>query len=64
MFNQNKGFPFTTHMPSRNSNQDTVISSSGAEKSKKSQCIVVDSRHRNNVVFPKNIIFQKPFDEV
>ena len=38
MFNQNKGFPFTTHMPSRNSNQDTVISSSGAEKSKKSQC--------------------------
>ena len=62
MFNQNQGFPFKTHMPSRNSNQDTVISSSGAEKSKKSQCIVIDSRHRNTVAYPNPGKFQVKFN--
>jgi len=62
MFNQNQGFPFKTHMPSRNSNQDTVISSSGAEKSKKSQCIVVDSRHRNTDAYPNPGKFQVKFN--
>jgi hypothetical protein len=62
MFNQKQGFPFTTQIPTRNSNQDTIISTSGSEKSKKTQCIVVDSRNRNTTFYPNPGKYQIKFN--
>jgi|ETNmetMinimDraft_18_1059904.scaffolds.fasta_scaffold63987_1 hypothetical protein len=62
MFNQQQGFPFTTQMPTRNSNQDMIISSSGSEKSKKSQCVVIDSRNRNITAYPNPAKYQIKFN--
>lgn len=62
MLNRSSGFPFNTQLPTRNSNQDLVISTTGSEKSKKTQCVVIDSRHRNITTHPNPGKYQVYFN--